>query len=242
MLTASRARLRLLALAAEATHAESPSGSEANGATVLVEGALCIAAEEQGGADVARAFATLDALGSAAAERVRGARDVPARLAVLSDFLHRRAGFRGNAEHYYDPRNSFLDQVLARRTGIPLTLAMVWIEVGARCGLVLRGVGFPGHFLLALDGEARVLVDPFEGDVVDDAWCRARLRTQFGSPVPLQEAHLREATPLDMWIRMLSNLEQIYVRGGAAARALACSERIALLSAAPGPPPLERPD
>src|SRR5207253_3837600 len=87
-----------------------------------------------------------------------------AAVAELAGYLFGECGFRGNQEEYYDPRNSFLNEVLERRTGIPITLSVVLIETGARLGLPLEGVGFPGHFLVRVAGSrGPLLLDPFYG-------------------------------------------------------------------------------
>lgn len=194
----------------------------------LAEGALLIAAEEQGGVDEEAALATLSDLARAATSAARGSatRD---RALGLTRFLHEEAGFRGNEADYYDPANSYLDQVLSRRTGIPLTLSMVLIEVGARLRLPLEGVGFPGHFLVRAPGAGGLLLDPFSGRPADDAFCRAHIRSLFGQKAEVEAVHLRTATPRQMLVRMLGNLKQIYGHRDRPERALACSERILLL-------------
>src|SRR3989442_1421316 len=103
-------------------------------------------------------LAALDALARGARARVVAAR-APERAAVeLAGYLFGECGFRGNQEDYYDPRNSFLNDVLERRTGLPITLALVFMEAGARLGLSITGVGFPGHFLVRVEGDAGPVV------------------------------------------------------------------------------------
>src|SRR5512140_1564713 len=112
----------------------------------LDEAALAIAQEEYPSLDVEEYLVRLDALG----ERVRRLAPAPkaaSTLAALRRVLHEEEGFRGNDKEYYDPRNSFLNEVLDRKLGIPITLSVLWIEVARRAGLALQGVGFPGHFL-----------------------------------------------------------------------------------------------
>jgi len=196
----------------------------------LAQGAFLIAAEEQGGVDADGLRAQLDALADAARPALVGASGVRARALALARALVEEAGFHGNETDYYDPQNSFLDRVLARRTGIPITLAVVWMEVGGRLGLALEGVGFPGHFLVRASAEARVLLDPFTGSLVDEGWCATRLRALLGPKAVLDPHFLRAVTPRQMLVRMLANLKQIYSHRQQVEKALACSERILLLA------------
>src|SRR5690242_5838219 len=114
----------------------------------LAEAALWIAAEEQPGLDPALWLARLDEIAARVRPLLAGAPDHLDQVHRLSGFLSEELGLRGNAEDYYDPRNSFLNEVLERGLGIPITLALVYMEVGRRAGVPLVGVGFPGHFLL----------------------------------------------------------------------------------------------
>jgi regulator of sirC expression with transglutaminase-like and TPR domain len=167
--------------------------------------------------DPAPYLAELDALAAAATPHLpSGAPDADAVRAVAG-FLFRERGFRGNEEDYYDPRNSFLNDVLVRRTGIPITLAVVLIETSARLGLRVEGVGFPGHFLVRAPGEqAPVLLDPFAGGrIVREEELLTRLQALAGS-----ERRKVTAVPNDavqrtdtraILARMLRNLLRIYL-------------------------------
>jgi len=126
----------------------------------LGEAALWIAAEEQPGLDPEPWLERLDELGCRLEHRLRGARGELDRLSALTGLLFAEERLRGNAEDFYDPRNNLLNQVLERRLGIPLTLAVVCIEVGRRAGVLLEGVGFPGHFLLRLARHPQVCSTP----------------------------------------------------------------------------------
>jgi regulator of sirC expression with transglutaminase-like and TPR domain len=152
-------------------------------------------------------------------------------LQELSRVLFEEERFRGNAEQYYDPRNSFLNDVLDRRVGIPLTLSMVYLEIGWRLGVPLRGVNFPGHFLVGYEGEAlRLLMDPFQnGRIFFEDEAQGLLDQVYGGAVALQPEHLRTAGRKDMLVRMLSNLKGIYMNGRDDARAAAAMERILLI-------------
>jgi regulator of sirC expression with transglutaminase-like and TPR domain len=142
------------------------------------------------------------------------------RLRIVTEFLYGQLGFVGNQEHYDDPRNSLLNDVLARRTGIPITLALVLIDVARAAGLDVEGVNFPGHFLVrCLPDEADpnepmpLLVDPFHsGAILSDAECARLLRSHLGVEAMLEPAMLRTAGKRDVLLRMLLNLKRAYVR------------------------------
>ena len=139
---------------------------------------------------------------------------------------------RGNREHYHDPRNSLLNDVLDRGLGIPLTLAIVLLEVGWRLDLPLEGVNFPGHFLVRYRGEAKqFLIDPFHGGMIRSRDEVQQLLTrQQGVPARLDDRLLRTASKRDMIVRLLLNLKGIYHRTGDDARALSTVERILVVS------------
>ena len=137
-------------------------------------------------------LAQLAARAHARLERVTGA---AARVAALNDFLYREEGFAGNRADYYDARNSFLNEVLERRTGIPITLAIVYTWVAARIGLPARGVGFPGHFLVRIAQPDEILVDPFTGELVSRAECEERLRATCGRGRPRARPEPARADP-----------------------------------------------
>lgn len=197
----------------------------------LAGGALLIAAEEYRQLRDAPYLHRLDLL----AERVRdrlGSETAP--VLVLSELcrvLFEEEGFRGNAEAYYDPRNSFLNDVLDRRLGIPITLGIVALEVGWRVGLPVSGINFPGHFLLRYEGEvARLLVDPFDGGRVrweDEG--QALLDRVYGGMVRMRDEFLSPASRLDILARVLTNLKGIYLNARDSERALAAVDRILLL-------------
>ena len=159
----------------------------------LAEAALLIAAEEYPALDVAAWLARLDALGARARERVPPRGDADQTAAALTRLLVEDYGLRGNDADYYDPRNSFLNEVLERRLGIPLTLSLVYMDVGARAGGAVRGVGLPGHFVVRLErGETARLLDPFNGGrPLDEADCRRLVERLRGGRLRFQPAHLR---------------------------------------------------
>ncbi len=195
----------------------------------LATAALWIAAEEYPSLDVAETRARLDALAEDARSDVEAQGSLDARLDHLNRFVFERAGFRGNAKEYYDPRNSYLNEVLERRQGIPITLAIVYLTLGRRLGLDVHGVSFPGHFLVKT-GAGELVIDPFVGSRLSHAECEARLRRAVGRPIAFEpELHLRTATHREILVRVLSNLKQIFARQRDFGRTLACCDRILLL-------------
>ena len=169
--------------------------------------------------DVARVRATLDDFGreGRAAVTSRGRKGVEQFNAYFFDAL----GFHGNAEDYYDPRNSYLNDVIDRRTGIPITLAAVYCEVGRRSGLDAHGVGFPGHFLAkCLVGGSEVLVDCFNARTVSRDDCQELLNSFSPGAPTVSEDMLEIAAPRDILSRMLNNLRRIHAGRGDFARAV----------------------
>ena len=181
-------------------------------------GALLIAQIEHPGLEVKAELARIDAL----AARV-GRGDVHR----LRRFLFEDEGFAGNADDYYDPRNSCLNDVIDRRLGIPITLSVLVIEVGRRVGLAVEGIGLPGHFMAAADG---ILFDPFNGGaVVSRAEAGAVVARVLGRAVPLEDGHFAPVSKPQILVRMLANLRSVYVDREAWSKARAVLERLMLL-------------
>jgi regulator of sirC expression with transglutaminase-like and TPR domain len=197
----------------------------------LARAALLVAQEEYPQLPVEPYLARLDQLAEMVRDRLA---DESAPLLVLQELLHTlfaRAGFRGNREAYYDPRNSFLNDVLDRKLGIPLTLGVVTLEVGWRLGLPLAGVNFPGHFLVRFEGEElRLLIDPFDGGrTLFEDEAQSLLDRAYGGMVRVRPEFLRTAGRRDMLVRLLTNLKGIYLNVRDSARALTVVERILLI-------------
>jgi regulator of sirC expression with transglutaminase-like and TPR domain len=152
----------------------------------------------------------------------------------LCRFLFHEVGFRGNDQNYYDPRNSYLNEVIDRQTGIPLTLSLVTMAVGRRAGLRIDGVGLPGHFIvMARAGASRVLFDPYHGGrLLDPFDCEKLVRQSAGVDLDVTPDILQPATPGQMVTRVLSNLKGCYLRAGAFANAARVIGR--LIQVAPG--------
>lgn len=169
----------------------------------LEELALLIAAHARPGLDVGAQRSRLDDLAAGV--------DEPS-VASLCHHLFVVEGLAGNHDDYYDPRNSYLDQVLDRRLGIPITLGVILIEVGRRVGIELRGVSMPGHFLVRGDlaGGPVLLIDPFDGGrLLDLADCESRIRKLLGPGVSIDESFVAPVGPAAIIDRMLANLEAI---------------------------------
>jgi regulator of sirC expression with transglutaminase-like and TPR domain len=188
----------------------------------LAPAAMAIARLEYPRLEPAPYLERIEALGREAARRVsRGGpgATLEARVAAVSRFLYDEQGFSGNREHYDDPRNSLLNEVMERRTGIPITLAVVYLEVARRAGLRVAGINFPGHFLLraseggAGDSADFVIIDPFHGGaLLSEADCRELLRQHLGEEAAFDRTLLEPATRHHIIVRMLVNLKRLYVR------------------------------
>lgn len=199
----------------------------------LAQAALLIAAEERPGLEVEHYRARLYELGLTARERIAAARDGEANAVMtFNKYIFEELGFAGNQSDYYDPRNSLLSDVLERRTGIPITLSVVYMEIGRRAGLHVEGIGLPGHFIVRAEdarGES-ALVDPFNGKIIDAEDCQERLDTIYGGQAPLTDEHLRPVSTREILARLLRNLKGVYAQAGLYRRALSVIERILLVA------------
>jgi regulator of sirC expression with transglutaminase-like and TPR domain len=171
---------------------------------------LMLAREEYPDIKLGQYLSALDRLSDRV--RVRGTQMTNPQRAI-SEILFVEEGFRGNADQYYDPKNSLLNDVLDRRLGIPITLSIVYMEVARRNGSDVVGIGFPGHFLVRHQLERRsVLVDPFNGGmVVRRADCERLLETVAGGGAELAPWMLSPATPKNVILRVLTNLKHAYM-------------------------------
>lgn len=174
-------------------------------------------------------LARLDELGREAARRIAGARpalgtpprvdpSAYARVAALNDYLFSELRFVGNDVQFDDPRNSFLNEVLDRRTGIPITLALVYMEVARRAGVEIHGVNFPGHFLLRCPAPAEslhsqdMIIDAHHGGaLVTESMCRELLRKHIGESAMWDDSVLAHASKPQIMARVLLNLKRVYV-------------------------------
>jgi regulator of sirC expression with transglutaminase-like and TPR domain len=197
----------------------------------LARGALLVAKEEYPDLDVEKYLDQIAALAREAEPAVNAGADTIEKVQRLSEFLFTRKGFDGNRDQFADPRNSFLNDVLERRLGIPISLAVVYIEVGRRLGLNLFGVSFPTHFLVkAVDERGELFVDPFNGgSILSLDEIRARLIQIYGQPVDVHPSMLHAADGRQILVRMLRNLKNIYASASDWPRALAALDRILML-------------
>jgi len=199
----------------------------------LDEAALAIAAEEYPDLDLKSSLAQLDGLATVVESKLGDLRPPVRVLQAIQKVLRDEAAFRGNEKDYYDPRNSFLNEVLERRLGIPITLSLLTIEVARRVGLRLHGVAFPGHFLVkcpaqpGLPGE--VFVDAFNGwELLGAEECTARFRAVLHARA-FDQKFLEAVDGRHILSRMLHNLKRIYVEKGDDVRTLWVVDRLLLL-------------
>ena len=178
----------------------------------LGETALLFAAAEYPDLDLAREVGLFDSLARAASRAVDG--DSPLGAAnALSRFLFDDLGFAGNQRDYYDPRNSYVNEVLKRRLGIPITLSLVYMEVGRRTGVPMQGVGLPGHFLMCHAEEPDLFVDAFHGGLLlSREECVQRFRDLTHPDEPWSDQYLAPIGKRDILTRMLRNLKVAHLR------------------------------
>lgn len=196
--------------------------------TDLAEVALVVAAETTPGLDIEAYLHRLDAMAEEADRRTITAAEPRQRIETLNRYLFEDLGFIGDDDDYYNPRNSFLNEVLDRRAGIPVTLALVYLSLTRRLGWPVVGVGFPAHFLVKYT-QPQILVDPFTGEVINKRECRRRLRIALGDSAEWREDYLDPAAPVDIVLRLLTNLKHIYIQSQRHELALSCCERLLLL-------------
>jgi regulator of sirC expression with transglutaminase-like and TPR domain len=197
----------------------------------LAEAALLMAAQQYPELDVRAWMGRLDELALPLLPRVIRVDDVTQRLGILRHYLHDELGFRGNEDEYYDPRNSLLNDVIERRVGIPITLSVLYLEVGKRVGLTLDGVGFPAHFLVAHDAPRGPFMDPFHGGRILSAHeCEGLLAQLSKGKVRFEDRYLRPVGARQILVRMLTNLKGAYFRVKEYERAIGAINLLLLLA------------
>ncbi len=197
----------------------------------LARAALLIARGEYRDLDIDAYVARLNALAAGAAPARRTA-DPLERLHRLREYLFEEQGFAGNSEDYYDPRNSYLNDVLERRLGIPITLSLVLIEVGQRLGLEMEGIGLPGHFITGarVRGE-QVLFDPFNrGALLTGEQCGDLVARALGRPVELKAEQFAPVTKRQFLGRVLANLKGVYWRRQAWQKVVAVIDQLLVVT------------
>lgn len=197
----------------------------------LAEAVLLIAAEEYPSLDIPAYIEKLDRFGAVAAERASSERDVRYVIASLNSTLFETLGFHGCRDSYYDPRNSFLNQVIERRTGLPITLSVVYIEVARRIGLKVHGVGLPYHFVTKIETETgELFIDPFnEGQLLTASDCAALVVELSRGTAALFPEHLEAVDKKRILGRILLNLLGLY-KANDPRRALAALDRLLLIT------------
>ncbi len=197
----------------------------------LAKAALYIAQEEYPDLDVADHLEMLDQMAEALQRRLPETAYPLKIIRTINRFLFEELNFRGNETDYYDPRNSFLNDVLYRRVGIPITLSLVYLELAKRIGFPMAGVGMPGHFLIRPTvNDMAVFVDPFHrGEVLFEQDCRDRFQQMFGSEAHLSPDHLSHISPTTFVVRMLTNLKMIYLQQRNVPKAMDAINRILLI-------------
>ncbi|MBD0266700.1 MAG: SirB1 family protein [Cyanobacteria bacterium Co-bin8] len=197
----------------------------------LAAAALYIAQENYPDLEVEAYLNALDTMADEVRERLPQEAYPLKIIRTLNQYLFTDLGFKGNTDDYYDPRNSFLNEVIERRTGIPISLSLVYLEVARRIDFPMAGVGLPGHFLIrpTLE-EMAIFVDPFhEGEILFEADCRDRLQAIYGEGAKLQPEHLEVISPKALLARLLSNLKIIYLHHRDRIKALGTMDRILLM-------------
>lgn len=197
----------------------------------LAKAALYIAQEEYLDLDAEEYLNALDTMAADVQAQLPREQYPLKIIKTLNNYLYNDLGFTGNKENYYDPRNSFLNDVIERRIGIPITLALVYLEVARRIDFPMVGIGMPGHFLIRPDvPQMEIFVDAFnQGEVMFLEDCQERLSQIYNQPVHFQSSFLAPVSKRQFLTRMLTNLKLIYLKQEALDKALAAVDRILLL-------------
>jgi regulator of sirC expression with transglutaminase-like and TPR domain len=197
----------------------------------LARAALYIAQEDYPQLVVSHYMTMLDRMADALRQQLPKDRYPLKIIQAINGYLFTELNFRGNSIAYYDPRNSFLNEVLERRVGIPLTLSLVYLELAQRVGFPMAGVSMPGHFLIRPTVAGMdLLVDPFhQGEILFEHDCKNRLKQMFGDTAQLEPHHLAPITPTTFLVRMLTNLKLIYLQNRDVPKALEAINRILLI-------------
>lgn len=197
----------------------------------LAKAALYIAKEEYPYIDIEEYLNTLDTMAEEVKERLPSSRYPLRVIQTINQYLYDDLGFVGNQSNYYDPRNSFLNEVIDLRTGIPISLALVYLEIARRIDFPMLGIGMPGHFLIRpAIPDMEIFVDAFNrGEVMFTQDCQDRLNQMFQQQVTLRPEFLATVSNRQFLARMLANLKYIYLRQQQLEKSLAVVERILLL-------------
>jgi regulator of sirC expression with transglutaminase-like and TPR domain len=202
----------------------------------LLEAAVSLAQDEYPDLDVQQVLGEVDQLLARLKHRLPGDAGPLQKLRALNQFFYRDLSFAGNVNHYYDPDNSYVSVILRTRRAIPITLAVLWMELAQGLGLAARGVGFPGHFMLKVNlPNGQVVIDPLNGQSLSREALAERLEPfrhnsglldEFEVPLGL---YLQVASPRDIIARMLRNLKEIHNTQEDWPRLVAVQDRLIVL-------------
>ena len=200
----------------------------------LGRAALAIALDDYPALEIPTYLARLNELAAAVTRHIGPQADVYRKILGLNTVLFGQERFRANRAEYFDPKNSFLNEVLDRKTGIPITLSVLYMEVAQRVELPLAGVSFPGHFPVKYgSGDDEIILDPFnEGEMKTTANLKKMIDEQYSGKVKFQRDFLEASTKKQILKRMLNNLKVIYLRDDALMKALPVIERMVILDPA----------
>jgi regulator of sirC expression with transglutaminase-like and TPR domain len=199
----------------------------------LARAALYIAQTAYPDLDIESQIQLLDKMAEQVAKRLPESRYPLLVIRTINDYLYGDLGFTGNNSNYYDPRNSFLNDVLARRTGIPITLALVYLEIARRIGFPMIGIGMPGHFMIRPDFEdSEIFIDTFNhGEILFAEDCRQKLMNIYQQNIPaLTAALVPSVTKRQFIARMLNNLQVIYIDQGELAQAMVIKNLLGIVA------------
>jgi regulator of sirC expression with transglutaminase-like and TPR domain len=197
----------------------------------LVEAALAISWEEYPNIDLSSYRDALDEMATVLQQRVQGISYPLKIISEINRYLFEEQNFCGNENNYYDPRNSFLTDVITRRMGIPLTLSIIYMAIGDRIGFPLEGVSLPGHFIIRPHrSDVEVFIDPFaKGEIMFKEDCAAKLTQIYGDQAELKPEYLETVGVRQILERMLMNLKLIYLNQKQFHKALSTVEKILML-------------
>lgn len=205
---------------------------EKEGSIDLAKAALLLAQDEYPALNPTPYLDQIASLARRVTERISVGRDPIAIVSALNSVLFEEEDFKGNSEEYYDPRNSFLNEVLDRRVGIPITLSILYLEVARRADIPMAGIGLPGHFIVGLMSPGRTLyVDPFhQGQMMTVKECAARVAKIFDGQMPFTPEHLDPVDTRGILFRLLTNLKNIYMESRSFAKGHAVIDKMVLLA------------
>lgn len=197
----------------------------------LGRAALAIATQEYPNLEIDDCLSQLDGFGQAVELRMGDEKNPYRIIAALNTVLFKELGFQGNRSEYYDPKNSFLNDVIIRKKGIPISLSVIYMEVARRVGLSLAGVGFPGHFLVKYeDGDVEILIDVFNGGEIRSREDLDRMLQQlYRGQVSYQAGFVAALGKRDILRRMLNNLKWIYLERGEPLKTLSVLDQLVIL-------------